>query len=167
MPPSDNHTDEAFNQRPPFAGINLFESDRALRDAVAREGASDASPQLFAFGAVAGSVDAFANGCLANSNPPKLIQSGPDHAPRDSVEFHPAYHEAMRISMAQGLHSSTWAQVREGDARRAGAHVARCAGSYMAAQMEAGHCCPITMTHASSRRCRCSRRLLRNGCPKS
>ena len=39
--------------------------------------------------------------------------------------------------------------VLSGEPPQAGAHVARAAGSYMAAQMEPGHCCPITMTHAS------------------
>ena len=51
--------------------------------------------------------------------------------------------------MAQGLHCSTWEHLLTGEAPKAGTHVARAAGSYMATQMEPGHCCPITMTHAS------------------
>ena len=43
-----------------------------------------------------------------------------------------------------------WAHLgKTGEARGPGAHVARAGAFYMAAQMEAGHCCPITMTNAA------------------
>jgi putative acyl-CoA dehydrogenase len=53
--------------------------------------------------------------------------------------------------MAQALHCGSFEHLAAGpDARpRAGANVARAAGSYLAVQMEAGHCCPITMTNAA------------------
>src|SRR5690606_431606 len=63
---------------------------------------------------------------------------------RDTVEFHPAYHESMAQSMAAGLHCGSW----EADGAD-GANVARAAAFYMTAQMEAGHCCPLTMTNAA------------------
>jgi putative acyl-CoA dehydrogenase len=50
--------------------------------------------------------------------------------------------------MAAGLHCGAW----EGDAadqRPPGANVARAGAFFMAAQMEAGHCCPLTMTNAA------------------
>ena len=55
---------------------------------------------------------------------------------------------------------------REASYPQPGAHVARCAGSYMAAQMEAGHCCPITMTHAAVATLRHEPVLLRSVLPK-
>jgi putative acyl-CoA dehydrogenase len=134
--------DEIFNQSPPFAEMNLFTSDIALGEAVAREGAGWARGNLEAFGALTGSAEALELGRLANDNPPRLESFDAQGRRIDRVEFHPAYHQVMAISTAQGLHCSTL------EAPRAGAHVARCAGSYMAAQMEPGHCCPITMTHA-------------------
>lgn len=134
--------DTAFNQSPPFADVNLFTSDAALREAVAREGADWAAENLEVFGGVAGSAAAIELGRAANANPPALQRS-------DQVIFDPAYHEVMAISTAQGLHCSTWEHLLSGGAPKLGAHVARAAGFYMAAQMEPGHCCPITMTHAS------------------
>jgi putative acyl-CoA dehydrogenase len=141
--------DEAFNQSPPFVDVNLFTSDIALREAVRREGAAWAYHDLTAFGALAGSAASLELGRLANEHPPELESFDPQGRRIDRVKFHPAYHQLMEISTAQGLHCSTWEHLAAGVSPRPGAHVARCAGSYMAAQMEAGHCCPITMTHAA------------------
>lgn len=141
--------EQVLNQSPPFVDVNLFTSDTVLREAVAREGAADASENLAAFGRLTGSGAASELGRLANEYPPRLRAFDAQGARLDRVEFHPAYHRLMGFSVAQGLHCSTWDHLSTGGAPRPGAHVARCAGSYMAAQMEAGHCCPITMTHAA------------------
>jgi putative acyl-CoA dehydrogenase len=61
----------------------------------------------------------------------------------DEVEFHPAWHELMAIALRAGLHSSPWAEPK------AGAHVARAAGTYMLEQIESGVYCPIAMTYGS------------------
>ena len=142
--------DAAFNQSPPFVDVNLFTSDRALREAVAREGGDWAAEDLQVFGGVTGSAAAIELGRLANAHPPELQSFDAQGRRIDHVEFHPAYHEIMAISMAQGLHCSTWEHLLDEEAPpQGGAHVARAAGFYMAAQMEPGHCCPVTMTHAS------------------
>ena len=148
MPQRARQDDEAFNQSPPFADVNLFASDRALGEAVTREGASWARTGLEAFGALTGSARALELGRLANACPPRLESFDAQGRRIDEVEFHPAYHQVMAISTAQGLHCSTFEHLKSGEQPKRGAHVARCAGSYMAAQMEPGHCCPITMTHA-------------------
>lgn len=141
--------DQAFNQSPPFVDVNLFTSDTALQEAVRREGAAQAYENLSAFGGLVGSAASLELGRLANEHPPQLESFDPRGDRIDLVEFHPAYHQLMAISTAQGLHCSTWEHLLAGTRPKPGAHVARCAGSYMAAQMEAGHCCPITMTHAA------------------
>src|SRR6187200_1475433 len=141
--------EQAFNQSPPFQDVNLFTSDTALQEAVRREGAASAYEDLSTFGALAGSAASLELGRLANEHPPQLESFDPRGDRIDHVEFHPAYHQLMAISTAQGLHCSTWEHLLSGTRPKPGAHVARCAGSYMAAQMEAGHCCPITMTHAA------------------
>ena len=140
--------EELFNQSPPFADVNLFASDAVLGEAVTREGAAWARASLEAFGVLTGSAKALELGLLANACPPRLTSFDPRGRPIDRVEFHPAYHQVMAISTAQGLHCSPLEHLKTGEAPKPGAHVARCAGSYMAAQMEPGHCCPITMTHA-------------------
>ncbi len=124
------------NQPPPFENVDLFASDVALREAVARGGA-DPKP-LHAFGADYGSAETMELGRLANENPPRLRIVEPDGERADRVEFHPAWHALMQKSMAAGLHDST-ANIVE-----------RAAKLYMATQIEAGHICPLTMTNAAS-----------------
>ena len=141
-------TDEIPNQSPPFVDINLFTTDAALQEAVEREGADYALEQLAEFGAVCGSAEALERGRLANEYPPRLKTHDPKGRRLDIVEFHPAYHACMARSMAEGLHCSSWEGDQTGSAAAA-ANVARAGAFYMAAQMEAGHCCPLTMTNAS------------------
>ncbi len=143
-------THEVFNQPPPLEDVNLYASDAALKEAVEREGAGGAREALLAFGRVTGSAAAFERGRLANEHPPRLETHDRHGRRRDTVSFHPAYHALMRTSCEAGLHSSVWAHLGPGGpSRRPDAHVARAGAFYMAAQMEAGHCCPITMTHAA------------------
>src|SRR5690606_11891932 len=56
---------------------------------------------------------------------------------------HPAYHRLMRLGLAAGIHSLPWREPR------AGSHVAHAALEYLLVQVEAGVCCPITMTYAA------------------
>ena len=143
-------THEVFNQSPPFQDLNLFTTDRALMEAVAREGGQHAAQRLSQFGLTCGSAEALEQARLANENPPRLLSFDSKGARLDVVEFHPAYHYLMQISIAEGLHASVWEHLTEGGgARRPGASVERSAGCYLANQMEAGHQCPITMTNAA------------------
>ena len=147
--PSPTH--DVTNQSSPYRDINLFTSDRVLRETVERQGGGAAIPQLMTFGAITGSAEAFERGRLANDNPPTLRAFDEKGRRLDLVEFHPAYHECMALSMEQGLHCGGFEHLAAGlDAKsRPGANVIRAAGSYLAVQMEAGHCCPITMTNAA------------------
>jgi putative acyl-CoA dehydrogenase len=143
-------THEVFNQSPLFEDINLFSTDRALIEAVNREGGGASAKRLADFGAACGSAAAFERGRLANEYPPRLKAFDPKGNRLDVVEFHPAYHECMAMSTAEGLNCSAWEHLAEpGGKPVPGANVARSAGCYMAIQMEAGHQCPITMTNAS------------------
>ena len=152
----DFATHEVLNQSPPFEDVNLYTSDRALMEAVNREGGGFAARRLAEFGAACGSATAFERGRLANENPPRLRPFDTKGHRLDVVEFHPAYHECMAMSAAEGLHCSAWEHLREPAMPGApqskplpGANVVRSAGCYMAVQMEAGHQCPITMTNAA------------------
>jgi putative acyl-CoA dehydrogenase len=84
---------------------------------------------------------------LANSFTPVLRTFDAKGFRRDVVEFHPAYHALMAESVGEGLHASTWQA--DGKPAPAPAQVERAARFYMAAQIEGGHLCPITMTRAS------------------
>jgi putative acyl-CoA dehydrogenase len=138
---------EALNQSPPFEDVDLFEIDRSLSEAVAANGGASAQHELSEFGKHWGSAAMAARGRVANENTPKLRTFDARGNRRDVVEFHPAYHELMARSTHAGVHNSTW--TAEGKPAGGAAEVVRAAKFYMAAQVETGHLCPITMTRAS------------------
>jgi putative acyl-CoA dehydrogenase len=140
-------THAVVNQSPPYQDIDLFSSDAPLRDAVSANGAKEAAAELSDFGRQWGAAERFLLGRQANENPPKLHAFDAKGFRRDTVEFHPAYHRLMAESIAAGLHASTWTEA--GTRAAAPAEVARSARFYMAAQVETGHLCPITMTRAA------------------
>src|SRR5215467_2277937 len=140
-------THEVLNQSPPFEDVDLFALDRPLRDAVAANGAVAETAELSAFGRRYGSAEMLDEARRANENPPRLASFDRKGFRRDTIEFHPAYHRFMAESIAAGVHASTWAP--GGGRAGAPAEVSRAARFYMANQVEAGHCCPITMTRAS------------------
>ncbi|MGP8123943.1 MAG: acyl-CoA dehydrogenase family protein [Xanthobacteraceae bacterium] len=140
-------THEVFNQSPAFEDVDLFTLDQPLVDAVNATAGAAALSDLASFGRQWGSAAMAQRGRLANENTPKLRLFDAKGFRRDEVEFHPAYHELMAHSAHAGLHNSTW--TARGEAAGAGAEVIRAARFFMAAQVETGHLCPITMTRAA------------------
>jgi putative acyl-CoA dehydrogenase len=132
----------AANQVPPLVGHDLFECNRPLVEALDREGAGWAAERCSSFGRIL-TGEPLEWGRLANENPPTLRTHDRYGERIDEVEFHPAWHELLRLSLGHGLHSLSWTEDREG------AHVARAALFMLAAQVEAGHGCPVSMTHAA------------------
>jgi putative acyl-CoA dehydrogenase len=114
---------------------DLFTENRPLGEALGREGAGWAVDRCEAFALALGG-EPLEWGRLANENPPKLRRD-------EVVEFHPAWHQLLGLSLDHEVHSLSWTDPREG------AHVARAALFYLASQVEAGHGCPISMTHAA------------------
>jgi len=143
-PPS---ADAVFNQTPPLADYNLFTSDPALQEAVQREGAGAAAPDLVDAGAALGTAATFEDARLANIYPPVLHNFNVQGERIDAVEFHPAWHALMRGIVARGYHAGAWERI---DGRFIpGAHAARAAGYLMQAQVECGTLCPTTMTYGA------------------
>jgi putative acyl-CoA dehydrogenase len=134
---------ETLNQPPPLVDYNMFTTDRALAEAVAREGAGWACARLEEFGRIAGSAEAIEWGRLANEYPPVLYTHDRYGNRRDEVEFHPAWHHVMRLAVEYGIHNLPWAGPCPG------AHVARAALAMLASENEAGHACPISMTYSA------------------
>jgi putative acyl-CoA dehydrogenase len=147
MPQPSSATHEVLNQSPPFEDVDLFTLDRPLAEAVAANGGAAAEKELSEFGKHWGSAEMASRGRVANENTPKLRTFDSRGNRRDEVEFHPAYHELMARSAHAGVHNSTWGP--EGTPAGGAAEVVRAAKFYMAAQVETGHLCPITMTRAS------------------
>jgi putative acyl-CoA dehydrogenase len=140
-------THEVFNQSPPLEDLDLFAMDRPLVEAVKANGGAAAERALSEFGRHWGSAAMADRGRVANENTPKLRTFDSKGNRRDQVEFHPAYHELMAHSAHAGLHNSTW--TTDGKPMGDAAEVIRAAKFYIAAQVETGHLCPITMTRAS------------------
>ncbi len=136
-----------LNQSPDFEDVNLFELDRPLVDALAFNDASSAFIAHSGFGKLWGSAEMAERARLANENTPKLRSFDARGNRRDEVEFHPAYHELMTASVAAGIHNSTWTS--DGKPKGRASETIRAAKFYMAAQVETGHLCPITMTRAA------------------
>ncbi len=135
-------THEVINQPVDLADYNLYSSDKPLVEAVVREGAGWAANDMADFGARIGQADYLDLGALANRNQPEFDTHDRYGRRIDLVRFHPAYHQLMKTSIEEGLHSSPWTDPRQG------AHVARAARFYMHSQVEMGHGCPVSMTFA-------------------
>ncbi len=140
--PDRFETHEVFNQSPPLEEYDVFGADRALVEAVDREGGAWARAELGSLGTLAGSAGAQELGRLANEHRPELRTHDRFGHRVDIVDYHPAYHELMRTAIGHGLHAAPWSDPRPG------AHVARAAKVVVWYQVEAGHVCPISMTYS-------------------
>jgi putative acyl-CoA dehydrogenase len=129
------------NQVPPLRDYDTAD-DPALLEGLDREGAGWVVPELRELGRRAGSEQALEWGRLANEHPPVLRTHDRFGVRIDEVEFHPAWHELMRVAVGYGLHAAPWADPRPGT------HVAR-AAKFFVWRPDAGHGCPISMTYAS------------------
>ncbi len=142
VPAAKPTTHAVFNQPPPLTDYNTFAQDAALIESVQREGAGWAQERLHEIGALTGSSEMIQWGFEANTFEPVLHTHDRYGQRLDEVTFHPAYHNLMRSAVAHGVHASAWS------AQRPGSHVARAAAMHLFTQVESGHTCPISMTHA-------------------
>ena len=136
-------THEVFNQPAPLENYNVFGEDRALVEALRREGGEWAEDRALAIGEIAGQARTLRWGAEANENPPALRTHDRFGNRIDEVEFHPAWHELMRIGIGHGVHGLPWRDPQPG------AHVARAATFIALSQAEAGIGCPISMTYSA------------------
>ena len=139
---ADRQPNEVFNQPTALQDYNLFEHDAALREALRREGGAWAEEKVSRFGALMGSRETLSLGELANRHPPILHTHDRFGHRVDEVEFHPAWHELVRIGVAHEHHSLPWTN------ERAGAHVVRSVLNMLRHQVDEGASCPLTMTFA-------------------
>ncbi|MGB2711139.1 MAG: isovaleryl-CoA dehydrogenase [Conexibacter sp.] len=135
-------THAVTNQPPPLEGLNLFEQNRPLVEALAREGADWGVEEASAVGELSGG-EGIRLGFEANENPPRLKTHDRFGNRVDQVEFHPSWHRLMENAVASRVHALPWIS------ERPGAHAVRTAMSLTGGQVEAGHGCPITMTFAA------------------
>lgn len=140
--PASVETHEVFNQSSALENYNLYDSDIPLQEAVRFAGLLDTA-EVSVHGERCGRAETIAWGFDANENKPQFDSHDRFGHRVDLVKFHPGYHQLMNMALSKGLHSGPW----QAGARNA--HVKRAALSYMQAQVDAGHGCPLTMTFAS------------------
>src|SRR2546429_2084236 len=135
-------TRTVFNQAPPLEELDVCSSNVPLVEAVEREGAAWIGERAAALGRFVGGEPQQSWGRLANENKPVLRTHDRYGNRIDEVEFHPAWHELMRMGIENELHSLPWTS------EQPCSHTARAALYMTAMQAEAGFACPITMTFA-------------------
>lgn len=136
-------THEVTNQAPELRDYDLFGSDLALCEGIQRRHAAWHLEELQRLGAELGQGRILQLGDLANRHPPELMTHDRCGYRTDVVTFHPSWHLLLALLRREGLHALPWMSPRPG------AHVARAAGYYLHAQVEAGSLCPTTMTFAA------------------
>jgi len=134
--------DRGANQPPPFENVNLFSTDRALRDAIEKNGGSAHIAHIEAFGARMGSAEVAALAGAAHRHIPELKSFDRYGRRLDEVEYHPAYHAMMHEGIEAGISAAPWIGVR-------GGHLLHAALEFLLAEVEPSVCCPITMTYAA------------------
>lgn len=137
-------THTVTNQPPPLIGHDVYTSDLALTEAVARhlppELLDEVQGELAGLGRTCGSAQVQEWGRLANEHPPRLRTHDRYGRRIDEVDFHPSWHRLLGKGVAAGL-TAAWV--------RPAGHVRRAAAFLLWTQVEAGNGCPLSMTHAA------------------
>lgn len=141
QPRTELRTHSVENQSGPLEGLNAFENDIALKEAVRRGRASWAEANLTSLGAKIYDPAWMERAELANRVTPELKRFDRFGRRVDTVEFHPAYHDIIGMAFQHDLHALAARETRPG------AHVARSAAELMFAQLECGVLCPIDITY--------------------
>ncbi|WP_350348980.1 acyl-CoA dehydrogenase family protein [Agromyces sp. G08B096] len=136
-------THDVLNQVPPREGIDEFAGNVPLVEAVARWGTPGAAERLGAVGRHVGSAAFQRDAELANTRVPLLRTHDRWGARIDEVDYDDAYHRVISAAVAAGAHTSAWAEPGPG------ANLDRAAAFLLFAQIEPGHACPVSMTHAA------------------
>ncbi|MGD9965613.1 MAG: acyl-CoA dehydrogenase family protein [Hyphomonadaceae bacterium] len=134
-------THDVTNQPPPLEDVNLYLADSILKSACAWSGAGAHAARLTEFGARIGSAETQAWSLQANRAPPDFQPYDRFGRRIDEVEFHPAYHQLMRLGLEAGVSGAAWNVKAHG-------HALHAALLMLMGQADYGVCCPMSMTYA-------------------
>lgn len=140
--PSAAETHTVSNQPTPLEPFDAWGSDRALQEAVRREGGGWGEAVLAQYGRLAG-AELMEAGFLAEQHPPRFRSHDRQGHRINRVDYHPAWHRLMQAGVESGLVDLPWTDPRPG------AQVVRAALEYMHTQADAGSGCPLTMSFAA------------------
>lgn len=139
-------THDVTNQAEPLGDVNVYTQDLMLSAAVEAalepEGKAAQQAHLARFGAQIGLESTRELGRQADRHGPRFTPFDRYGRRIDEVEFHPAYHDLMRIGLEGGVASRAWTHA-------AGGHVAHGALLIMMGWADGGVCCPMSMTYAA------------------
>ena len=130
------------NQPPWRVDVDEYTLNGPLGAAVARFGGGWADAELRDIGRLVGGEGFQRHASLAHTHPPVAHTFDRWGFRLDEVEYDSSYHRVIGAAVAHGAHTAAWADPRPGAA------VARAATFMLFAQVEPGHACPISMTHA-------------------
>jgi putative acyl-CoA dehydrogenase len=137
-------THTVTNQAPPLVGHDVYSTDAVLTEAVARHAdpsrLAEIGQELSVLGVSAGSAQAQRWAQEANTFEPVLRTHDRYGNRIDEVDFHPSWHRLLGHAVSAGL-TDAWS--------RPDGHLRRAAGFLVWSQAEAGHGCPVSMTHAA------------------
>lgn len=137
----ENHA--VLNQVPRRENINEYLDNQVLVEAVREFDAEWSDTSLQEIGALVGSSAFQRDAVQANLRPPVLETHDRYGYRIDRVTYDESYHRIIRSSVQAGTHTSAWADPSPG------ANVQRAAAFMMFAQVEPGHACPMSMSHAA------------------
>ncbi len=132
-----------LNQARPLLPLNLFDADRPLREALARDGGSWGEDRARDAGAFAGSEEVREHGRRAERNEPRLVPFDRYGNRVDEVELDPSWHYLLAANIEREVASLPWRD------EQAGAHVVRAALFMLMTNANAGVMCPVSMTYAA------------------
>ena len=134
-------THEVFNQSRALEGVNLFQANRPLQDALTLHAPGLSTARLDALGAELGSEQMQSHARLANNHGPVLHTHSRTGQRLDEVEFHPSYHHQLGRALHHGLHGTPWIG-------GVGSHIERAAGFMLFTETEPSVLCPVSMSYA-------------------
>ncbi|MDQ8044328.1 MAG: acyl-CoA dehydrogenase family protein [Solirubrobacteraceae bacterium] len=127
----------------PLQPRNLYATDVALQEAVAREGGAWGDDRLASIGELAGSVEAHEHSVRAERNEPRLLTHDRFGNRIDAVELDPSWFWLRDQAVLREVPSLPWRSPQPG------VHVVRAASVMLWNNTNTGVMCPLTMTFAA------------------
>lgn len=136
-------THQISNQFDELQDYNLFETDQVLQEILSYYGSQDQA-SLAQMGKVVGSSEYYQYADLANHHTPILHAFDARGRRKDFVEFHPAWHQWMRLNREFNTHAHPFVVPES-----ASKWVDWATRFYLSGQVECGSLCPTSMTLGS------------------
>ena len=136
-------THQISNQFDELQDYNLFETDQVLQEILSHYGSQDQA-NLAQMGKVVGSSEYYQYADLANQHTPILHAFDARGRRKDFVEFHPSWHQWMRLNREFNTHAHPFVAPES-----ASKWVDWATRFYLSGQVECGSLCPTSMTLGS------------------